>query len=168
MELTKTILNRDSLIKLSQFSLFLVVMVFAPLIGNQLITGSIVNAMLLISTMTLGLSSALLLSFLPSIISLFVGTLPVVLFPMIPFIVLGNMIFVYLFSKLMEKNYWLGAVSGSLLKFALLFISSNLIIQFFIKQTVASKIAVMMSWPQLITALIGSAIAFTIYKVIKR
>jgi len=168
MELTKTILNRDSLIKLSQFSLFLAVMVFAPLIGNQFITGSIVNAMLLISTIVLGLPSALLLSFLPSIISLFVGTLPAVLFPMIPFIVLGNMVFVYIFNKLVEKNYWLGAISGSLLKFALLFVSSNLIIQFFIKQTVASKIALMMSWPQLATALIGSAIAFTIYKAIKR
>jgi hypothetical protein len=168
MELTKTLLNRESLLKISQFSIFLTVMIIAPMIGNQFITGSIVNSLLLISTMSLGLSSAILLSFLPSAISLSLGFLPWVMAPMVPFIVLGNILFVYAFNYLRKHNYWLGAISGSFLKFALLFFASNVVISLFIKQAVASKIAVMMSWPQLITALLGSMIAFLAWKIMNK
>jgi hypothetical protein len=168
MELTKTTINKDLSLRISQFSFFLVLMVFAPLIGNQFITGTIVNALLLISSIVLGIQAAFLLAFLPSIFSLLAGTLPAVLAPMIPFIIMGNILFVFVFNKLFKGNYWLGAVSGSLLKFIMLFVASNFLIQFFIKQSVASKIAIMMSWPQFVTAILGSLIAYFVYKLIKK
>lgn len=168
MELTKTLLNKESLLKASQFCILLSIIVFAPVIGNQLITGSIVNALLLISAMVLGLSSAILLSLLPSAISLSLGFLPWVMAPMVPFIILGNIIFVFSFDYLRKNNYWLGAISGSFLKFVFLFISSNVVITLFIKQTVATKIAAMMSWPQLITSLLGSMIAFFVWEAMNK
>jgi hypothetical protein len=84
---------------------------------------------------------------------------------MTPFIILGNLILVLVFNWLKNKNYWLSAISASVLKFGWLFGTSQLVIKYFIKKPVAAKIAAMMSWPQLATALAGSAIAYLFIKI---
>lgn len=155
-------LNSKSLLRTSQFLLVLSVIVLAPLMENQFITGTIVNASLLLSVVLFGFGGALSLCFIPSLISLFSGLLPWVMAPMIPFIILGNVLFIWVFDSLRKRNFFLGAVPGALLKFSLLFFASNYLIHFFIKQSVASKIAVMMSWPQLVTALLGGVVAYSI------
>jgi len=81
---------------------------------------------------------------------------------MIPFIIMGNVLLVWVFDLLRKKNFFLGVVPGALLKFSFLFFTSNYLIHFFVKEAVASKIAVMMSWPQLITALLGGIVAYII------
>ena len=155
-------LNKRILLTASQFLILLSVVSFAPLLNNQFVTGTIVNASLLVSVVLLGMSGSLLLCLLPSLISLVVGLLPIVMVPMVPFIVLGNIIFILTFNALRKRNYFFGLVPAALLKFSFLFLTSNFLIQFFIKQAVASKIAVMMSWPQLVTALSGGFIAYLI------
>jgi hypothetical protein len=133
----------------------------APLIGHQqFITGPIVNATLLIATVLLGLRGGILIGLIPSTIALSVGLLPPVLAPMIPFIILGNAILVVTFGYLRDKNYWLALVSGSILKFAFLFGTSGMVINLLLDQKVASNVAMMMSWPQLATALMGGLIAY--------
>jgi hypothetical protein len=153
-------LNKKIAISLVQFFALLLIVFFAPLINNQLITGTIVNATLLLAVVLLGLRGGLLLSFLPSVISLSFGFLPMVMAPMVPFIIIGNIAFVYIFSLLRQRNFFLGLIPAALIKFSFLFLVSNFIISFFIKQTVADKIVVMMSYPQLITALMGGVIAY--------
>jgi len=152
--------NSRALLKISQFLLVLSAIVFAPLIGNQIITGTVVNASLLISVVLFGFGGAIYLCFIPSVVSLFVGLLPWIMAPMGPFIIMGNILFIWAFDSLRKKNFFLGAVPGALLKFSFLFFTSNYLIHFFIKQAVASKIAAMMSWPQLITALLGGVVAY--------
>jgi hypothetical protein len=154
-------LNKTFL-KASQFLIVLSLIVLAPLIGNQFITGTIVNASLLISVILFGFSGALLLCFIPSVISLFAGLLPWVMMPMVPFIILGNVLLILVFDLLRKKDFFLGMAVGALLKFSFLFLTSNYLIHFFVKEAVASKIATMMSWPQLMTALAGGIIAFFI------
>ncbi len=162
MEKATSLANRTSALLFAQLSFFLAIITFAPLIGNQYITGTIVNAVLLVSGVVLGPRKTLLLCFLPSIISVASGLLPAVFVPMIPFIIAGNILLVHVFNLLRKKNFWLGLVPAALLKFSLLFFASNVLIGLFIKGQVASKIAIMMSWPQLITAVLGGIIAYFI------
>lgn len=81
---------------------------------------------------------------------------------MIPFIIMGNILLVWVFDLLRKRNFFLGVVPGALLKFSFLFLTSSYLIHFFVKEAVASKIAVMMSWPQLVTALLGGLAAYAI------
>jgi len=156
-------LNKKLAVSLSQFSLILAVMYFAPFLQNQLLTGTIVNASLLVAVMLLGLRGAAVLAFMPSVISLFTGLLSPAMAPMVPFIIMSNIILITMFSMLKEKNYWMGAISGAILKFAFLSLTSSFVIGLFVKPEVAAKIAVMMSWPQLVTALLGGIIAYGVY-----
>jgi uncharacterized membrane protein (DUF485 family) len=79
--------KKIALISLVQFIVLLLAVSFAPLINNQIITGTIVNASLLIAVILLGMRGAVLLCLLPSIFSLFLGLLPIVMAPMVPFII---------------------------------------------------------------------------------
>ncbi len=139
------------------------VAILAPLMQNQLITGTIVNMALLAAVFVLGFRGAAAIAFFPSIISLGLGFLPGIMTPIIPFIIMGNIIFIGIFTLLKNKNYWLGSISGSILKFVWLLVSSQIIISLFIQKPVAVKIASMMSWPQLFTALAASILVFVIF-----
>lgn len=151
-------------IPLVQFSVFLSLSLVAPLLGHQLITGPIINAILFISVMTLGLRTGILLSFLPSLIALSTGILSLALAPIIPFIILGNILLVVSFHYLKNKNYLFGIISASFLKFAFLYISSSLLFNLFLKKELAGKIAVTMGWIQFLTAIIGGILAFFVLK----
>ncbi len=144
MEITKT-----NSIALSQFITLLLISFLAPFIGNQFLTGTIVNATLILAFLLLGYESAVLLCFLPSVISLSLGFMPVAV--MLPFIMLGNIILVSSFKLI--KNYWLALFSGAILKTLFLFLTANMLIN---NPVVLS----MMSWPQLVTALGGGALVY--------
>jgi hypothetical protein len=146
-----------------KFAVLFGIAILAPLAQNQLITGTIVNATLLAAVFVLGLRGAAAIAFFPSIVSLGLGLLPGVMAPMIPFIVMGNLMFAGIFTLLKDKNYWLGSIGGSVLKFVWLFATSQAVISLFIQKPMAAKIAAMMSWPQLFTALSASALVFFIF-----
>ena len=106
MEKEKIIaLNKEKILALTKFVLILGLSILAPLFKNQLITGPIVNALLYIAIVILGLSSAIFIGLLPSAVSLATGLLPIILAPMIPFIIIGNSILVIVFNYFYRKNY---------------------------------------------------------------
>jgi uncharacterized membrane protein len=158
-------INRTAVIT---FVVLLGIATAAPLIRNQFITGPIVNATLLIAVALLGMRDGLLIGLIPSSIALATGLLPPVLAPMIPFIIVGNAILVVTFGYLRNKNYWLGLVSGSILKFAFLSGTSSVVINLLSNKAVAANVAVMMSWPQLVTALAGGLLAYGFIQGIKK
>jgi hypothetical protein len=135
---------------------------------QQTITGPIVNAILFISTVILGIQGAILVGLVPSVIALSVGLLPAVLAPMVPFIMIGNAILIFAFGYLREKNFWLGVILASVLKFLFLFGTSSIVINLLLKKEVASKVAAMMSYPQLLTAIAGGFIAYIALKIIRK
>ncbi|MFH1643956.1 MAG: iron hydrogenase [bacterium] len=118
-----------------------------------------------------GIRSALVLCLIPSLMALSGGLLPAVLAPVVPFIMLGNVILVLCIdwarNNLKNKTwgYWLGILSGAGLKFLFLFASINVISKLLIKQELAVKVAQMMSWPQFYTAVLGGIIAFVFLSV---
>lgn len=146
-----------------KFIALLGVAVLAPLAQNQIVTGTIVNAVLLAAVFILGFKGAVAIAFFPSVISLGLGLLPGVMAPMVPFIIIGNLIFVSVFVAVKNKNYWLSAAGASVLKFVWLFATSQLVIALFIQKPIAVKIAAMMSWPQLLTALLASIVVYFIF-----
>lgn len=135
----------------------------APIFSNQLITGSIVNATLFIAASTLSPNAALLICLLPSLIALGVGTLPAPLAPLLPGIMLSNVLLATSFIAANKLNYWPRMIISSLIKFLFLFAFSSLF-----TNIVSSGLIVMMSWPQLITALMGGILAYGTLKFIKK
>jgi len=116
----------------------------------------------------LGTQTTLVMCLLPSVIALSVGLLPAVLAPMIPFIMISNVILVVTFGFLRNKNYWLSIGVASFLKFIFLFSTSSIVIKLLLKKEVASSVVAIMSWPQLATALAGGVLAFVFLKSIKK
>jgi len=168
MEVKTLSLKKENILALGEFVLLLSLSIFAPYLKFQWLTGPIVNAILFVSTILLGSSSAILIGLIPSVVSLSTGLLPIVLAPMIPFIMLGNTILILTFDFLKKKNYWLAIVSSSFLKFFFLFLTSEAVINLLLKKETATKVASMMSWPQFFTALAGGAIAYLFLKSIKK
>ena len=126
MTFVKTLATKKEIILvLAQFGVLVAVATLAPLIGSQAIVGPIVNATLFISVVLLGVRAGILVGLIPSSIALYIGLLPSVLAPMIPFIIIGNTILVLVFGYLKNRNYWLGVVSSGFLKFIFLFSTSS-------------------------------------------
>jgi len=168
MQLRILALNKSAVISLTTFAIFLVIAIFAPLLHNQIISGGLVNAALFLATVILGWPSALAIATLPSLIAASSGTLPAPLIPMIPFIITGNAILIAVFYLLKNKNYWLGVISASALKFLFLYSTSSVLFQFLLPQKLAPQMALMMSWPQLMTALTGGALAWLVISLKNR
>jgi len=140
----------------------------------QWITGPVINAILILALFLLGIRSALVICLIPSLMALSGGLLPAVLAPVVPFIMIGNVILVlaveWLYTGLKDEDtgYWSGVVLGAALKFAFLWLSVGVISELLIKQSLVGKVAQMMSWPQFATAVTGGLIAFGVLKWLKR
>ncbi|OGZ78178.1 MAG: hypothetical protein A2358_02405 [Candidatus Staskawiczbacteria bacterium RIFOXYB1_FULL_37_44] len=151
---------------------FLAVAVVAPYFGNQLITGSIVNALLFISASIMGIEAAFLLCLVPSLISLYTGLLPLAIAPMIPFIMTGNALLILVFVTIKNwgvgpPNFWAAAIPAAIIKYIFIF-SAGTILANSILHGIAKNVFLMISWPQLATAIAGAAIAFLFLKTVKR
>ena len=143
-------------------------MTVAPLVKQQFIVGPIVNATLFISAATLGTAGAIMVGLVPSVISLSVGLLPPVLAPVIPFIMISNALLVSVFAIFRKRNFFLGIVAASVVKYLFLYATSSMVISLLLKKEVASSVAQMMSWPQLVTALAGGVLAWVFLRGAKR
>jgi len=138
-------------------------------IHNQFITGPIINATLFLGAVTLGTGNAMLISLVPSVVALSSGLLPIPLAPMIPFIMISNAILIIVFNYARKINFGAGAILASLTKYVFLYGTSYLVAHMILQKTIAAKAAAtMMTWPQLVTALVGALIAFGLLKVLKK
>lgn len=169
------ILERVNVKELTSFLGLAGVAMFLPFIIHvQWLTGPIVNAIFILVLFLVGIRAALVVALIPSLMALAGGLLPAILAPAVPFIMIGNVIYIlaidwiYNNSKSIDKGYWWGVIAGSVFKFVFLFFSVNLIINLLTKKELAAKVAQMMSWSQLMTALAGGIIAWAILKWLKR
>jgi len=142
--------------------LLAITIVFQFMKMPQLVTGSVVNAMLLIAAGTVGMWSGIIIGCLTPIIAFLVGIMG---FPlMIPFIMIGNSLYVMLFS--MQKNKILGMILGALVKFIWLAISVKYIIQLF-NVKVPLKIVQAFTTPQFVTAIIGGILGLIVISLLE-
>lgn len=169
MQYVKTLsINKKHILAVTQLTILVGIATIAPLFHNQPITGPIVNAALFLGVIFVGAQNAVLIGLIPSLIALSVGLLPSPLAPMVPFIMLSNTILILAFGYLREKNFWLGVVSASILKFLFLYSTSFVVVNLIAQKPIAEKAAQMLSLPQLLTALAGGIIAFLVLKILKK
>jgi len=167
MTFEKTLaLAKTDTISLVKFITLLSVAVLAPFIHNQFLTGSLVNATLFIAAATLGLGGAVLISFLPSLFALLTGTLPLALAPLLPFIMLSNLVLVLSFTALKKTNFWWRISLAAALKFIFLYIISSLAVNLLFHGALAGVALTVLGLPQLLTALLGGTLAFLVLKSI--
>ena len=141
---------------------------------GQLVTGSCVNAVLAVAALIGGLSSGLCVAVLSPFFAFLLGIGPQ-FFPLTPAIAAGNSALVVLLWLICRDSFslprrilgWLCASAG---KFALLYILIvKLICSFMpLADKQIATFSAMFSWPQLITALTGSALALIIVPRIKK
>ncbi|HTW96459.1 MAG TPA: ECF transporter S component [Candidatus Methylomirabilis sp.] len=160
---------------IAQFIGLAAVITFLPfLIHLQWITGPIVNALLILILFIVGIRAALLMSLVPSVMALAGGLLPAVLAPVVPFIMIGNAIFIlsvdYLYraAKNQFNGYWIGVIAGGALKYLFIYFNTNLMINLLLKKSLATAVMQIVAWPQMATAFAGGMIAFVILKRLKR
>lgn len=160
--------NSRSYFFVLQFILLVAVAIVAPMTNNQFVAGPIVNATLFISAVTLGSPAAIMVGMIPSLFALSTGLLPAPLAPMVPFIIAGNALLVLVFNSLRRGSYPFSIVVSSFIKFLFLFATSSIVINILMKKSLAAQVAIMMSWPQFATALIGGLIAASFLYLVKR
>ena len=148
---------------------------------GQLVTGSCVNAILAISVLVGGLSSGITVALISPVLAFLLGIAPQIL--TVPAIMVGNTVYVVLLYLIAgnSKNIvrkivaWVAAAAA---KFAALYaivvglicgvLSENLLASGALKEPMLKALPATFSWPQLITALIGGAVALLIVPVLRK
>ncbi len=134
---------------------------------NQWVTGPVINATLLLTTVLVGPTEAVLLGLMPSTMAFLGGLLPLPLAPMLPFIMIGNAVLVMTFHIVRPKHFWVAVGLAALLKTAFLHGSVVFLLSRMLDSGLTAKLATMMSWPQFFTAIIGGMIAYPIVKSVR-
>jgi hypothetical protein len=145
--------------------------------NSQYVVGTLVNSSLIIAGVNVkGWKKIVSLVTLPSLSALSSGlvlkTGSVYTLYMIPAIWLGNFAIIWLYKKLfVEKkfNYILASVAGIAAKVALIFAGYNLLVLTNIipkGSKVATALYTAMGMNQLVTAILGSILAFAIFKTL--
>jgi hypothetical protein len=138
--------------------------VLAPLLRVQLLTGMIVNACLVIALMTLGKKPALGVALFPSTVAAFSGTLPLALVPLIPVIVIANAVLIHVFDFFKDRGFSVAALASSFAKYAFLSLAGYAYFAVFATPAIGRGLAAVISYMQLITALLGCLAAFFIVR----
>ena len=149
---------------------------------GQLVTGSCVNAVLAVTALVAGLPSGLTVALISPVLAYLLGIAPQIL--TVPAIMAGNSVYVvllYLLADRKGKNLvkqliaWLAA---AIAKFITLYaivvglicgvLSESLLASGTMKPPMLTALPATFSWPQLITALIGGAVALLIVPVLRK
>lgn len=149
---------------------------------GQFVTGSCVNAVLAVSVLVGGLGSGITVALISPILAFLLGIAPQVL--TVPAIMAGNTVYVVLLHLLSSRDgkqvvkqiaAWLIAAAA---KFATLYIivvkvicgvmAPSLMAAGTLKEPMLKMLPATFSWPQLVTALIGGAVALLIVPVIRK
>lgn len=156
-------------------ALLIVMQAVTASFGNTLVTGSIVNLILIVSVMTCGISTGIAVAFISPIGAKLIGIGP--LWTLIPFIMFANIVLILLWhlignGKIVKRKirYVVALVVASFAKFLVLYVCVvKIAIPMFLNlpQPKALAISNVFSLPQLVTAIIGGALAIIILPVVK-
>lgn len=148
---------------------------------GQLVTGSCVNTVLAITVLLGGLASGITVAIISPVMAFLLGIAPQIL--TVPVIMVGNTVYVILLYLLCGRSKkllvliggWLAAAAG---KFALMYaavaglicgvLADSLMGAGLLKEPMMKALPATFSWPQLVTALIGGAVALLIVPVLRK
>lgn len=144
---------------------------FMPANISQYVVGSLVNLCLILAAIIVGIKGGLVIAIIAPVIAFFQGFTPVPVL-VIP-IAIGNLVLVVIIALLYKRNALLAFAAGAVLKFiALYFGVVKIVLPFFLPANAPEKIravlSVQFSWPQLITASIGSLLAAIVLPILRK
>lgn len=130
---------------------------------GQYVTGTGINAVLITAVGVCGLPWAAAIGFMTPMLAVLLGVQPPATIVLVPFIIAGNIVYATLFRVLRKHNDYIGVIVAAFAKFILLYSAANIIVN-----KLPAPIKLAFSFPQLITAAAGGAIALIILKTVKR
>lgn len=148
---------------------------------GQLVTGSCVNAILAVTVLVAGISSGVTVALISPVLAFLLGIAPQIL--TVPAIMVGNTVYVVLLHMICGREgkilrriaAWLVAAAA---KFAALYVivvymicgvfSGALLAAGTLQEPMLKALPATFSWPQLVTALIGGAVAMLIVPVLRK
>jgi len=141
-------------------------------LGNQFITGSVVNLMLIISVMTCGLPTGLTVAVFTPILPTLLGFGP--LWPVVPFIAAGNMALAALWHFIgnlkigsVYISYIIAMIAGAVTKFLILYFGVvRIAMPYILGLPEQHVMSVLFSYPQLITASAGGICAIILLPIL--
>ncbi len=155
---------------LYRFAFLSVIVLVSPLVFSQPVTGSFVNAALFLSAVFFGFRrESVAIATVPSLVAVATGQLPVVLAPIVPFIMAGNLLLVFLADRGLRKSvpFFPTAILAATVKATFLFcVASVFGLTLFRDMPIAEKIPMMFGGLQFATALAGAVIAFFVLRVL--
>ena len=149
---------------------------------GQFVTGSCVNAVLAVAVLVGGLASGVTVALVSPVLAFLLGIAPQIL--TVPAIMAGNTVYVLLLHFLADRSgknlikQVIAWIAAAVAKFATLWVivvqiicgvlSESLLAAGTMKLPMLQALPATLSWPQLVTALIGGAVALLIVPVIRR
>ena len=149
---------------------------------GQLVTGSFVNAVLAVTVLVAGLYSGITVALISPVLAYLLGIAPQIL--TVPAIMVGNTVFVILLYFIAGRDsrkiirQVIAWVSAAAAKFAALYaivvwlicgvLAERLLASGALKAPMLKALPATFSWPQLVTALIGGAVALLIVPVLRK
>lgn len=175
---------KKNVLWLTETAVMLAVLITLQMITKpmgQLVTGTCVNAVLGITVLVCGVSSAVVVALISPIAAFLLGIAPQVL--TVPAIMIGNFVLIWVLGwrRKNQKNIvidLLRCACASIAKFAVLYILvvqiiCNFATDYFLqsgtlKPPMVKVLTTTFAWPQLVTALLGSIIAIWIAPLLRR
>jgi len=179
-----TIMSRVRILWITQSAVFIALLVSAQAVTRplgQFVTGSCVNFILVSACILAGLPSAVVVAAVSPIFAFLIIGVPT--FPvLIPIMMVGNVVLVVVIHIVSEKAFANSAhrsyiracaavLAGAVTKFLVLWVGIVHIALSLIpgiKQPQIDALSLTFSWPQLVTALIGSSLAVTVMPKLKK
>ena len=173
-------MKNENIDKLVKASLFLALAIVFQTLGktapqiSQFFVGPAVNAILILTAIICSCIYGVLVGSLTPLLAYLTGQLASALGPFIPFIIIGNILFVLTFvivSKRGKYGKYLGIIIGAFIKYVFLSISASKLIPLFklnMPTKIANKLVITMGIPQLITALVGGAFALMLIEILRK
>ena len=145
-------------------------------LGSTIITGSVVNMLLVVSVMTCGMTSGLCVAVISPVMAKLIGIGP--LWSLIPFIVAGNITLVLIWHFIGNRRWghkytapMIALAAAAIAKFLVLYLGIvQIAVPIFLKLPApqAAVISNMFSIPQLLTALLGGGVALLVLTPLKK
>lgn len=163
MQLGGLSMKNNRVYNLTKASMLLAVALLFQFIKlGQFFTGTGINATLIIAASLCGPWWAASIGAITPFFAVILGVLAPAILPIVPFIIISNMVYALTFYYLKDKNQYVAIGTAAFIKFILLYTVVNYIVT-----KVPAPIKLAMSSPQLVTAISGGILALIIIKFVK-
>ena len=142
--------------------------IFGPFSVQQLITGTLVNCILLVFTARAGITSGAVIGVLSSILAAFFGISQMVVAPMVA---IGNALLCVIYGLLARRSSWHipAMLLGAVMKCAFLWLTVPMVLTVAgLPEKQTAMLSIMFSWPQGVTALCGGLLSWPIITRLKK